>query len=192
MGWTFYHVDAPITAADRKAEIDRLYNWGDEKRRVRVLKSSMVGSTYYAAIEVENLETGEKSVSASVVLTAIDSKEWCNFGYKDMDESCGPCDSKCPAGILKLLTPTESEYANAWRERCWKYHAEKKSPNALKNLPYGAEIAFKWGNRDVRIVKRRPSYQFKTDWWQVCGENKYWSKKRIPSEYEVVSGKEAA
>jgi hypothetical protein len=40
------------------------------------------------------------------------------FGYKDMDESMGPCEAACPPAILDLLTPTDRPYAVAWRERC--------------------------------------------------------------------------
>ena len=189
MGWTSYHVYGKI---DRMAECDRLYNWSEGGRTVRVLKSAMVGSTYYAAIAVDDEERNEHLVTASVVLTWTDRRHYVNFGYKTIGETSGPCESKCPVGILKLLTPTDSEFANAWRERCWQYHEQKKSPNALGKLPYGAEIEFSWCGKPVRIVKRRPAYQFKSDWWQVCGENQYFSKKRIPSKYEVVTGKEAA
>lgn len=187
MGWTFYHVPEWF---DRKAEIDEKYNWSEDGVSVRVLKSAMVGSTYYAAVQVEDKD-GVR-VEASVVLTSMKSRDYFNFGYKAMSETVGPGESKCPAGILKMLTPTDSEWANQWRGRCWKYHEQKKSPNALGKLPYGAEIEFSWCGKPVRIVKRRPAYQFKSDWWQICGENQYFSKKRIPSKYEVVAGKEAA
>ena len=187
MGWTFYHVPEWF---DRKAEIDEKYNWSEDGVSVRVLKSAMVGSTWYGALRVDNGESVE--VTAEVVLTSMTSRDYFNFGYKAMSETVGPGESKCPAGILKMLTPTDSEFAKAWRERCWKYHEAKKSPDALKNLPYGAEIRFKWGNREVEVVKRAPRYQFKTDWWQVKGEKQYWAKKRIPSEYVVVSRGEAA
>src|SRR3546814_19605923 len=40
------------------------------------------------------------------------------FGYKDMDETMGPCEADCPARILDLLTPTDKEYAREWRARC--------------------------------------------------------------------------
>lgn len=183
MGWSSYHVDDGF---DRKAEIDEKYNWEEGGKKVSVLKSQMVGSTYYAAVKVE--ENGEARVRASVVLTWKDNRRWDNFGYKAMDESFGPGESKCPVGILKLLTPTDNEDANAWRERCWKYHEQKKSSRSLRNLPYGAVIEFDWWGEKKRVVKRRPAFQFKNDWWQVCGSNRYWAKKRIPDDYTVVSG----
>ena len=30
----------------------------------------------------------------------------------------GPCEDGCPAQILDLLTPTDSKFAQDWRERC--------------------------------------------------------------------------
>jgi len=50
------------------------------------------------------------------------------FGYKDLDESMGPCEDNCPERILKRLSPLPDapaegrdpyEYARAWRARCW-------------------------------------------------------------------------
>ena len=130
MGWTSEWVDTPFSSADRKARIDRMYNWGDEKRQIRLLKSAMVGSTWYGAVEEEILETGEKSVHGAVVLTQMDGGK---FFYKDSSETFGPNESKCPVGILKLLTPTDSEFANRWRERCWKYHESKRNPGRRLN-----------------------------------------------------------
>ena len=47
MGWTEYHAAYYKNGkVDRKAELDAMYNWEDENRKVEVLKSSMVGSTY--------------------------------------------------------------------------------------------------------------------------------------------------
>ena len=45
----------------------------------------------------------------------------------------------CPLSILKLLTPTEDEYAVKWREKCRKYHAQTA---AFKKLPIGTKV--KW------------------------------------------------
>ena len=86
----------------------------------RVLKSQVVGGrTYYAAVE----HTGparEREVFAAVCLIEYNLRdpEGYIFGYKDMTEHMGPCQSECPAAILDLLTPTESPYAREWRERC--------------------------------------------------------------------------
>lgn len=41
------------------------------------------------------------------------------FGYKDMDETCGPNYYNAPKKLLEMLTPIESEWANQWRANCW-------------------------------------------------------------------------
>lgn len=135
MGWSettaIYYKHGKI---DRKAECDALFN--DD--RFTVLKSAMVGSTYYAAVQQNN--TG--SVFAAVVLTSTNGRNYFNFAFKDMDETCGPHECKCPATILDLLTDTNSDYANDWRERCRAYHASKKDKPSLGELKPGSIIEF--------------------------------------------------
>ena len=133
MGWTVYkatHYTKKGTV-DRKAECDK-YRWGDE---YELLKSAMVGATYYAAVRYKT--TGQ--VFAAVFLTTI-RKDFYNFGYKDMDETMGPGEAKCPANILALLTEPDNEFALSWRERCRQYHADKKAPTAFANLPLGTRV----------------------------------------------------
>ena len=53
MGWTgcwpkFYDKNGRV---DRKQECDALLHWEDNNGVRRVLKSAMVGTTYYAAVE---------------------------------------------------------------------------------------------------------------------------------------------
>lgn len=61
-----------------------------------------------------------------------------NFGYKDMDECCGP-NAPVSASILRHLSPLDLEHggdsaiwAQAWRERCKAYSASRSSRVALK------------------------------------------------------------
>lgn len=181
MGWTFYHVEPTYKNGklfiDRKAECDGHF----DKNRCKVLKSAMVGSTYYAAVAVDN------EVIAAVNLTRVDNKEYFNFGYKGMDESMGPFECNCPKGILDLLTPTDSEYANDWRKRCYENLKKKNSPNSLNNLPIGSVIRYnRYDGREIELVKCAAAYQFKRPWWKIVGENKYVSVKHIPSDYIVV------
>jgi hypothetical protein len=134
MGWTFYHAIKykPNGEVDRKAELDN-HDWGE---KYKVLKSSMVGSVYYAAVLTRRTE----EVWCAVFLTQTCGKAYYNFGYKDMNESMGPIEARCPVSILNLLTPTDNEDSLQFRERCRKYHADKKSPTSLKNLPVGTKI----------------------------------------------------
>ena len=126
---------------DRKAECDARFTFKTEKQEVSVLKSSMVGSTYYAAVQVKTPE--ETTVIGGVILTGIRGPY---IAMKVLEETCGPTERKCPKSILKLLTPTQSEWANEWRRDCLAYHdkkeREKKDKFSLKNLPIGTTIDF--------------------------------------------------
>ena len=149
MGWTSYHashykVKNGIRTVDRKAEMDEIFkdeNSYNGKYRLTNLKSAMVGSTYYAAIERIEIENPKNRIVGAVIcLTSTDMKDHFNFAYKDMDETMGPYKYDCPNGILDLLTPTENEYALNWRQKCYERITEKKNPNVLKNLPVGTKI----------------------------------------------------
>ncbi|MBP0960006.1 MAG: hypothetical protein J5992_07760 [Oscillospiraceae bacterium] len=188
MGWTSYHADFYKNGkVDRKAELDHTYNYENENQTVRVLKSSMVGSTYYAAVEVVPKNGEDRSVTAAVVLTSTDMKDWYNFSCKCMDETCGPGESECPKSILKLLTPTTYEYAKAWRKRCWDNLEKKNSPLSLGKLPVGTKISFVRNGVEIVLEKKAPNYQFKTTWWYRASNNTYFQKKYLPTEFTIVA-----
>ena len=178
MGWTSmnatYYKKGKV---DRKAEMDALYNWEDENRKVEVLKSSMVGGTYYAAVKSFNKTNGYECITAAICLTSTNAKDYFNFAYKDMDETCGPYNYDCPKGILDLLTPTENEYAKEWRRLCYENLAKKKNSNGLNKLPVGTVISvvmpfdtnyFKVG-QEVRLQKRTKWGSNRTEWITMNG-----------------------
>lgn len=131
MGWTYYHADAtynPRThkyVVNRKAECDNLFNCEmiECRGKFEVLKSRMIGTRYYAAIKITTFATETEPedvrVCGVVVLTSVVTKAWYNFGYKEISETMGPQYCDCPKSILDLLTPTDDEYANAWRKACY-------------------------------------------------------------------------
>lgn len=91
MGWDYTHAThyTRTGAIDRKAEIDELYTWQNDTRKAEVVRSAMVGSTYYAAIKITELSTGETETAAAVALTHTNSRDYFNFGVKTMGESSG-------------------------------------------------------------------------------------------------------
>ena len=129
MGWLFYTDRRVQTYADEKAEITRLCTFETETRRTTLLKASKVGSTWYAAAKVESLDAARLEdrtyatdedgtfTFGAVFLTRTDDGCW---GYKDMEESAGPCESRAPLSILNLLSELKDpeSYAHAWRQRC--------------------------------------------------------------------------
>lgn len=165
-----------------------------------VLKSAMVGSVYYAAVEavkrkatdesgnevIEDIPENERGVWAAVFLTRVDRHDYFNFAYKDMDETVLPYYYQCPKSILNLLSATENEYAIQWRQNCLEYHAKKTAPNALGKLPVGSIIECVIGGDRTRLTKFAPAYQFKRPFW-MCSDGRHYVKaKDIPEKYEVV------
>lgn len=194
MGWTFYHVPKEWKGTkftvNRKSELDEHFTWSEGPRKVTVLKSSMVGSVYYAAVRSENKSNGTDITFGLVCLTSVRNNEYCNFGYKDMTDDMGPGYYDCPAGILDLLTEPSNEWAAEWRENCRKRIAERKEMkrNGLSSLPFGTVIEFTRMDGTKRTVqKMKPNFQFKTAWYHVVGDNKYYPKSWIPKEFTVVS-----
>lgn len=85
MGWDYTHAThyTRTGAIDRKAEIDELYT-AEQHQKAEVVRSAMVGSTYYAAIKITELSTGETETAAAVALTHTNSRDYFNFGVKTM------------------------------------------------------------------------------------------------------------
>jgi hypothetical protein len=115
MGWLTRHdpIDDPVAyLADR-------HNYHDEYRRCRVLAAARVANTVYMALECTDKTSGTSFVLAVVILIFNTRKR--GFGYKDMDETMGPCECACPDHIMRLLSPVADipnpSYAADWRAR---------------------------------------------------------------------------
>lgn len=127
MGWLIYN----HTPASIRDEIARLCTWESEAGRGYPVHISQKGYIWYAAVRVEPKEgrllsghdaTGDYETDAAgsytfaaVFLTSREGGKW---GYKDMDETMGPNEAQAPAKLLDLLSPTASEWAQKWRQRC--------------------------------------------------------------------------
>ena len=158
MGWTSYHATYYKNGqVDRKAECDAYFMEGPNAGHFLVKESAMVGTTYYAAVqtlktcvknstndkyEYRDLPEWERTTWACVMPTSVRMKDYYNFAHRPMDETEGPYEAKCPKSILKKLSPTENEFALAWRERCLQYHQEKQRKGILGRLKEGSRIRF--------------------------------------------------
>ena len=115
MGWLYKHdpVDDPV------AYLTDLNDHDGEHFNNRVLAATRVGNTVYMALRCMEKATGKSFVLAAVVLISNTRKH--GFGYKDMDETMGPCECACPDRIMRLLSPVEDipnpSYAAEWRAR---------------------------------------------------------------------------
>lgn len=207
MGWTYGHATRYKAngKVDFKAECDALL----QDDIYEIVRSQMVGSVYYAAVRTtkrrvvdpdgnfikdaqgnyvrEDVPFWEQEIWAAIFKTGSDGPYW-NFGYKDMDETVGPCECDCPKSILDLLTPTDNEIANMWRERCYRRLEDKKHKRSFNDLPYGTRIRYTTlDGRVMTLTKHEPSFQFKTWFWYNEDSNKYMPKSHVrPESAEIL------
>ena len=204
MGWleyraTNYNKDGSI---NRKKECDEHFECGLNRGFFKVIKSRIVGTTYYGAIMplkrhvvsddgeklkstdgkyvYETIPENEREVFAVVMLTGVRGPY---FSYKLIDETMGPSQCNCPKSILDALTPTDSEYAENWRKRC----RDNLRQPSLAKLPIGTDIEFEMCGEVITLRKSAPRYQFKKAFWINDANYTYFSKKRIPSNFKIVS-----
>lgn len=116
------------------AYLTEKYNCDNERRTLQVLAAARVGSTVYMAIRSTDKASTASYVFAAVILISNTKKH--GFGYKDMDESMGPCQCDCPARIMRLLTPIAGlpnpGYAADWRARVAERKNEKRRQRARR------------------------------------------------------------
>ncbi len=92
MGWLFHNDklrhQTPAEFFTQHLTLDSARN------SATVIATATVRGTVYAAIRNLNKETGVGYVFCAVILFKNSDKD--GFGYKDMDESVGPCEVDCP------------------------------------------------------------------------------------------------
>jgi hypothetical protein len=132
MGWLFHN--EKLRHQTPMQYITKEFTCEGPTERATVLAAAAVGNTIYAAIRNEDKETGRAYVFAAVVL--FKNNERNGFGYKDMDESMGPCDVDCPDRIMRLLSPIEDlpspGYAAEWRAKVNAARGSRRALNATR------------------------------------------------------------
>lgn len=206
MGWTSYNATHynKHGQIDRKAECDAYWLEGLNAGYFEVVKSSMVGTTYYGAIKplkrkapdgtVEDIPQNEQIVFCAVFLTMTNVKNYYNFYYKNMDESMFPGVCECPISVLNVLTKTDNANAIEWRNKCRESLAVKrmyrKSRVLLADLPVGSVIKFSspksYGNGIINqgdTVTLHKRYHSTKPFW--CDGQYRWPARFIPSDFKV-------
>lgn len=122
MGATSVHKEAGVSAAEYFADY---FTHGTIIASGTRRDPEYAGGSYdwpfafYAAVRYDDGHHHAGEVFAFVVLYRVSPSSFYNFTYKDMDETVGPGAYHAPRRVLEALTPTEHEYANQWRARCW-------------------------------------------------------------------------
>jgi hypothetical protein len=134
MGWTYFK--APKGASTESIMAGEYANtWKG------VIASACKGGALYAVCEADAAEdkryepdaNGKIRLCLVFLINRRAGKDGYNFGYKDMQETMGPYECGCPDRILDLLSPTTSEDANDWRQRCRAANAKAKSALKLRD-----------------------------------------------------------
>lgn len=102
-----------------------------------------------------------------------------NFFFKTMDETCGPFEADAPAAILDLLTPTDHEYAAAWREKCranLDREAARVKPKRGDTVRFDHELHFSDGSAHTELTFQERTtfvssdgYRFRIPGWTRYG-----------------------
>lgn len=154
MGWLY--MQSLGSHSGPRAYLDDQFTYTADSVRSTVLRSALVRMrAYYAA--VEQLRDGQlREVFAIVCLVRYNPRDRDGyiFGYKDMDETMGPCEAECPVAILDLLTPTVNAHATQWRARCRAAAEIRATRPRLRNgwtLVFDEPLAFTDGSRHQRL-----------------------------------------
>lgn len=161
----------------KKAFLDNEYTWEGKETKMEVIKSSMVGNTYYAAAKQFFKGKNDERVIAIVCLTQTANYSSENFGWKGMTEFDGPVERKCPVGILNLLSETDDKWALKWREECKELRELKKSVSSFK---VGDQIRTKLWHDDEMVLtlvdwygKGKSRWESEDSWYRKSDVFKY-------------------
>lgn len=167
MGWLFM-CDPGV---GRKQLVERLRRPDRFGENAKLLQACTVGNHHWYLVQ-----TGDKvRIGLDLMQGGGRNQGW---GYKDMDESCGPCQYDVPISYLAKASPATG-YAVAWRDEVLKRHAERKA----KSEPVKGMIVEYGGHR----------YEL----WNPAGPRKGWNVVREPdgawfrmSAYQLAKAKE--
>ena len=120
MGWSYPY--STKTRADLVRYLRRPERFGEHLQLVR---ACVTGSRHWYLVRVK--ATGMHWIGLDL-MQGIRGDGW---GYKDIDESCGPCEVGCPLSYLAAPHAELGDYAAQWRERVRAYHAAQLVRPAL-------------------------------------------------------------
>lgn len=137
MGWLFSPSWA--TRADLVRHLRRPERFGD---RLELVRACVTGSHHWYL--VRERATGLHWVG----LDLLQSGRGDGWGYKDLDESVGPCAVDCPLAYLAAPHADRHGWALQWRERVRAYHADRQARPAL-----AAGLLVRFGGRVYSLLE---------------------------------------
>ena len=120
-------------------------------------RGGRAGGVLWSVWVITNTETG--SVLDSYIGCDLIRRNGHEWGYKDMEESSGPCYYSCPLKYLDMVPVPKSTYAPKWREKVRAYHAVHNR-KLTKGATYEATPGLRLGDRGkithIRADSLRP------------------------------------
>ena len=136
MGWTF-----PYTTPTRQALVEYLRRPARFGENLELINSSVAGNHHWYLIR-------ERATGMHWVGLDLLQGSRTGWGYKDMDETVGPCAVDCPASYLAAAHTPREGWAAQWRERVAAYHADRRA--RVKPAP-GVRVSY--GGRVYRLIE---------------------------------------
>jgi len=93
----------------------------------RTIAHAIHGSHLWSVIQFD-YPTAPQFNTRYIALFLMHSGRQDGWGYKDLEESMGPCEVDCPLRFLDLVPPPDPalhKYAAGWREKVRAFHAGK-------------------------------------------------------------------
>lgn len=111
------------------------------------------GRNYWAAIKLK----GTNEITIVHCLFNGDKRDgYPCWGYKDMDESAGPCEKDCPLSLLDLCTDPPPGFAVEWRAEVRAYHAKRIAQlQVSKAITVGSRVWLRHNHKLNPFVIRR-------------------------------------
>lgn len=121
MGWT-------ITPGASRRDIisDRIRDEESDRLRRHCLAHAVRGNVLWTVWEITRLPGNETDRYIGCDLLGTDGEK--NWGYKDLEESMGPCQVNCPLKFLSLVPQVTNE---GWREQVRRHHARNRQKIAV-------------------------------------------------------------
>jgi hypothetical protein len=122
LGWLIYS-RPPANVQD---EINRICTFETDTQSATPIKACRVGAVWYVAVQTKmkhgapppddyQVDDLGQFTFAAIIKTRRDRDGW---GYRAIEEVAGPPYSLAPRYLIEMLSPTKSDWANAWRDRC--------------------------------------------------------------------------
>lgn len=164
MGWLF------TNGQTKEQLIQRCLYGGASPSDFRRLDHSVVGNNLWVVFERKpeaptsrtigyaNGESREYPIPERFLALYLLDGSGEGWGYKDMDESMGPCETNCPQRLIDMV-PDPGSYATAWRARVKaQREASAGKRRSIKALQLGQKVQLVEGCKPpvVTIASLKP------------------------------------